>query len=78
MLMLAMILLGFWSGTSQWPYLVLCLSYVVGSSSSMLIREAITPSRRFHLTHVLAVLLLLISIYILIDLVLSMTQIISF
>ncbi|MCG5056885.1 MAG: hypothetical protein KA714_02420 [Limnoraphis sp. WC205] len=74
MLMLAIILLGFWSLTGDLPYLVLCLSYVVGSSTSMLVRVAITPQTRFHVTQVIAVLLILISLYTLIDLMLSVAQ----
>jgi hypothetical protein len=74
MLMLAIILLGFWSLTGDLPYLVLCLSYVVGSSTSMLVRVAITPQTRFHVTQVIAVLLILISLYTVIDLMLSVAQ----
>ncbi|WP_410175685.1 hypothetical protein [Limnoraphis robusta] len=62
MLMLAIILLGFWSLTGDLPYLVLCLSYVVGSSTSMLVRVAIAPQTRFHVTQVIAVVLILISL----------------
>lgn len=71
MLLLAMALLGFWSVTGDLPYLVLCLSYVLGSSISMLVREAIIPSTDFHITQVLSVLLLYISVIILIDLMLT-------
>lgn len=74
MLMLAIILLGFWSLTGDLPYLVLCLSYVVGSSTSMLVRLAIAPQTRFHVTQVIAVVLILISLYTLIDLMLSVAQ----
>ncbi|MEB3283578.1 MAG: hypothetical protein VKK42_32115 [Lyngbya sp.] len=74
MLMLAMILLGFWSLTGDVPYLVLCLSYVLGSSISMLVREAMIPSTRFHITQVLSVLLLFISLFILIELMLTVAQ----
>ncbi len=74
MLMLAMILLGFWSLTGDLPYLVLCLSYVLGSSISMLVREAIIPSPDFHITQVLSVLLLYISLLTLIELMLTVAQ----
>ena len=74
MLMLAMILLCFWSLTGDVPYLVLCLSYVLGSSISMLVREAMIPSTRFHITQVLSVLLLFISLFILIELMLTVAQ----
>ncbi|MGB3404070.1 MAG: hypothetical protein WBA77_15410 [Microcoleaceae cyanobacterium] len=67
MLILAIFLLFSWSITGSWPYLVLCLSYVVGSSSSMLIREVIAPPHRFQPTTIIAILLLLMGIYILVD-----------
>lgn len=63
MLSLAMILLGIWSMTAQWPYLVLSLSYIIGSSFSILIRESLGPRPQFQLTHITAVLLLIISFY---------------
>jgi hypothetical protein len=46
MLLLAMTLLGIWQIVPNWPYLVLSLSYVVGASISILVREAIalTPA----------------------------------
>ncbi len=71
MLTLAIILLGFWSFTGDLPYLVLCLSYVFGSSISMLVREAMIPSPDFHITQVLSVLLLYISVLIFIELMLT-------
>lgn len=63
MLTLALILLFCWSMTARWPYLVLCLSYVVGSSMSILVREAIMPSPRIQLTQITAILLLIMSFY---------------
>lgn len=69
MLLLAMALLGVWGITEKWPYLVLSLSYVVGSSTSILIREAIAPSPYPRITQVTAVLLLIISFYGFADLV---------
>jgi hypothetical protein len=63
MLTLAIILLGIWSVTEQWPYLVLCLSYVIGSSVSILVRESLNRSSQFHLTQITAVLLLIMSFY---------------
>lgn len=63
MLTLAMMLLGIWSVTGQWPYLVLSLSYIIGSSFSILVREYLGPRPQFQLTHVTAVLLLIISFY---------------
>ncbi|MGB3532812.1 MAG: hypothetical protein WBA13_04770 [Microcoleaceae cyanobacterium] len=67
MLLLAIFLLFSWSITGSWPFLVLCLSFVVGSSSSMLIREVIAPPRRFQPTTAIAILLLLMGLYILAD-----------
>lgn len=63
MLTLALILMGVWSVTAQWPYLVLCLSYVIGSSVSILVRESLNRSSQFHLTQVTAVLLLIMSFF---------------
>jgi multisubunit Na+/H+ antiporter MnhE subunit len=63
MLTLAMILLGIWSVTAQWQYLVLSLSYIIGSSFAILVREFLGPRPQFQLTHVTAVLLLIISFY---------------
>jgi multisubunit Na+/H+ antiporter MnhE subunit len=68
MLTLATILLGIWIIIpQQWPYLVLSLSYIIGSSFSILVRESLCPRPQFHLTHVTAVLLLIISIYTIIN-----------
>ena len=72
MLILAMILLGIWSLTGDLPYLVLCLSYVLGSSTSMLVREAMIPSTRFDITSILAVLLLFISVCIFVDVIVTL------
>lgn len=63
MLTLAMILLGIWTLTPQWPYLVLSLSYIIGSSFAILVREFLGPRPQFQLTHITAVLLLIISFY---------------
>lgn len=63
MLLLAIALLMIWSFQPYWPYLALALSYVVGSSISILVREAIAPSHQPRVTQVTAVLLLIISIY---------------
>ncbi|MCC3406288.1 MAG: hypothetical protein JGK17_11985 [Microcoleus sp. PH2017_10_PVI_O_A] len=63
MLTLAMIFLGLWSVTLQWQYLTLSLSYIIGSSFSILVREYIGPRPQFQLTHLIALLLLIISFY---------------
>ena len=63
MLTLAIILFLLWSLAAEWPYLVLSLSYGIGSSFSILVREALTPSPHIQPTQVTAVLLLIISFY---------------
>ncbi|MFS8120078.1 MAG: hypothetical protein ACMG55_16555 [Microcoleus sp.] len=63
MLTLAMILLGMWSITLQWQYLTLSLSYIIGSSFSILVRESMGPRPQFQWTHFTALLLLIISFY---------------
>ena len=63
MLTLAMILLGIWSVTLQWQYLTLSLSYIIGSSFSILVRESMGPRPQFQWTHFTALLLLIISFY---------------
>ena len=69
MLLLAIGLLGIWGITPNWPYLVLSLSFVIGSSVSILVREAIAPSPQMRATQITAVLLLIVSIYGFADLV---------
>lgn len=61
MLILATVLLGLWTFTGQWPYLALSLSYIIGSSFSILVRESLGPRPQFQLTHLAALLLLIIS-----------------
>ena len=63
MLLLAILLLGIWQITPYWPYLALSLSYVVGASLSILVREVIAPSLQPRATQVTALLLLIVSIY---------------
>lgn len=63
MLILAMPLLLLWGLTEKWPYQVLSLSYVVGSSSSVLIRETIAPSPYPQVIQITAFLLLIVSLY---------------
>lgn len=63
MLFLAIGLLGIWQITPKWPYLVLSLSFVVGSSISILTREAIASTPQISPTQVAALLLLIVSIY---------------
>ena len=63
MLFLAMGLLLAWGRTDQWPYLVLSLSYVIGSSLSILIREASLENAQPTLTQITAVTLIIVSVY---------------
>jgi hypothetical protein len=63
MLFLAMIVLAIWGITHQLPYMVLCLSYAIGASISILVREVIAPSPQTRLTRITALLLLTISLY---------------
>jgi multisubunit Na+/H+ antiporter MnhE subunit len=63
MLTLAMILLGLWSVTLQWQYLTLSLSYIIGSSVSILVGESLGSRPQFQLIHLTALLLLIISFY---------------
>ncbi|MBD2438691.1 hypothetical protein [Nostoc sp. FACHB-110] len=67
MLLLAMIVLAAWGITHQLAYIVLCLSYSIGAAISILVREAIAPSPQTRLTRIAALLLLLISLYGLVD-----------
>jgi hypothetical protein len=68
MLLLAMSLLLIWGLVGQWPYLVLSLSYVIGSSISVLVREFCFPSYQPRLTQLTALVLLVISLFSLADL----------
>lgn len=63
MLSAAIILLVFWGITLDWPYLVLSLSYAVGSSCSCLVRGVIAPSPTFRLPQFTAILLLIVSFF---------------
>lgn len=72
MLMLAIVLLVVWMFRPDWPYLLLGLSYIVGASASILVRETLLPSPQPRATRVAALLLLAISLYGFADLVLSL------
>jgi len=67
MLSLAIALLSFlffaWQGAEQWPYLVLSLSYGIGASTSILVRE--TQGRRWTLTPTIATMVLALAVLIL-------------
>ncbi len=66
MLLLAVVLLLVWTLLHSWPYLVLSLSYIVGASVSILVREAIAPSHRSWLARtstILSICILVLSLY---------------
>ena len=63
MFTLAMILLGLGSVTLRWQYLTLSLSYIIGSSVSILVGESLGSRPQFQLIHLTALLLLIISFY---------------
>lgn len=63
MLLLAMTMLAIWGITDRWPYLGLSLSYVVGSSTSILLRENMAPSGYSKWKQLLAVVALIASVY---------------
>ena len=63
MLMLAMAMLGLWGLTDRWPYLGLSLSYLVGSSTSILVRERRAPTAYTRWKQGMALLALIVSFY---------------
>lgn len=63
MIFLFITLLGIWKATDSWPFLALGLSYVVGVATSILVRETITPSPYRYFSQLIAILLLILSIY---------------
>ncbi|MBE9210706.1 hypothetical protein IQ244_30235 [Nostoc sp. LEGE 06077] len=67
MLVLTLLLLGIWGVTQELPYMLLCLSYAIGAAISMLVREAIAPSPQAIISRLIALLLLAISLYGLVD-----------
>jgi|JI102314DRNA_FD_contig_71_305127_length_3138_multi_4_in_0_out_0_4 hypothetical protein len=72
MLTLTIILGICWLTNYHWPYLVLSVSYAVGSATSIWIRELISPSSHIRLTIATGVLLLSVAL-----LVYSTTVVIS-
>ncbi|QKQ72790.1 hypothetical protein [Nostoc sp. TCL240-02] len=63
MLLLAIAMLAIDSFFRDRPYLILCLSLIIGASISILVREAIAPSPQARITQLTASLLLIISLY---------------
>ena len=64
MLGMALIMLTISTFIADLPYLMLGLSFVVGASASILVREAIEPTPQTKVTKRTALLLLVVSIYI--------------
>ncbi len=62
MLATALIMLITYMFTSAIPYLVLGLSFVIGASASILVRETIEPTPQTRVTKTAALLLIIISI----------------
>lgn len=69
MLSLALGLLLIWGFTTQWPYLVLALSYGIGAASSILSRIHTLTYRRRHLSQITATTIIILSCVALVDLV---------
>ena len=63
MLGMALIMLTIFTFIADPPYLILGLSFVVGASASILVREAIAPTPQSRITKLTALLLLVVSIY---------------
>lgn len=65
---LTMALLVSWEFTRAWPYLALSSSFALGAAVSMWVRELIIPSPYPRVVQVLAILLVIYSLYAFIDL----------
>jgi len=63
MLILAMIFILISSVRPEWPYWVLGLSFIIGSSTSILIRESMMMAQRPRATQIFAGLLLIASCF---------------
>lgn len=61
MLLLAFFLLVIWVITDKWPYITLSLSYIIGASTSILIREAIVSLSRRQPTQAMLLTLFILS-----------------
>lgn len=60
MLLLAMILCVVWWVNQGWPYLALCLSYILGAIAAILASEAVAPSPQTHRVRLTAVASLIV------------------
>jgi hypothetical protein len=65
MLLLAMVLLVVWSFVPHWAYLVLSLSYGIGASVSISVREAIARSPQAQVAQLTTIVLIITSFYVL-------------
>ena len=72
MLSLSMILFGAWMVSSETPYLLLGLVYIVGACASILVRESLILSPRLRPTQMAATVLLVVSLYGCVDLIFSL------
>jgi multisubunit Na+/H+ antiporter MnhE subunit len=60
MLLLAMMLCIVWWVTQGWPYLALCLSYILGAIAAILASEMVAPSPQTHQVRLTAVVALFV------------------
>ena len=63
MLAMGLIMLAISTFIDDLPYLILSLSFIIGASTSILVREAIAPTSQTRITKLTTLLLLFISIY---------------
>ncbi|MBF2067118.1 MAG: hypothetical protein IGS39_22290 [Calothrix sp. C42_A2020_038] len=70
MLFLAMLMLvASMAFPTEKPYMILALSFVVGSALSILVREALEPTYQARVTKINAILMLIIGLYGFIDVI---------
>lgn len=60
MLLLATVLCIVWWVDQGWPYLTLCLSYIVGAIAAILASEVVSPSPQTHRVRLTAVVSLVV------------------
>lgn len=60
MLLLAMLLCVVWWIDQGWPYLTLCLSYIVGAIAAILAGEVVAPSPQTHRVRLTAIISLIV------------------
>ena len=63
MILLALAMLMIWTFIPETPYIILAWSFVVGTSISILVREAIAPSPEMRINQIAAFFFLIISLY---------------